>query len=219
MKRTLAVLLLGVAAAAHAAAPPELHLTVTPGGVSVSGATPTNDVVLMNVALDQFHHGMRQSNDVLAIVDSDGDGVVSYTPVGGIPLRSIWVAVDRDSGLYAIGGRPDYPVRALAFAPSSLKKDVTGEIASFLADGSERYVLIVRPKNSGGAWILSAFDGSTADADHKRDGKLDVVLSAATPVIGTAAAPKHLKNGDIVVAVDTVHMAVFAAEIGKGGAQ
>jgi len=73
--------------------------------------------------------------------------------------------------------------------------------------------LLVRP--GGGAWLLTAFDGESTDADAHGDGRVQLAFDAAATVSGKDKAPKHLRKGDTVVAIDPGHLDVFAATLQK----
>ena len=191
--------------------PPALRATVTSTGVEVINATPKGEVVLMTASVDSDGGLLRQVTGAKRFTDDDGDGIVRYAASRPIPLRSIWVAVDLDSGRYAIAGPEGYPLAVLPFPSALLQHDAEGAIGVFGNEMVSAELFVIRPK--AGAWRLRAAEGGGGDADKEKNGKLDLAAGDAVPVGGSGPAPKHLRKGDIVVVIDPTQMEVFAGEI------
>ena len=59
--------------------------------------------------------------------------------------------------------------------------------------------------------------GDSLDLDHATDGKVVIAFTNAKAIDTTDPPPAHLQNGDVLVAVDPVHMDVFTTTIRGGG--
>ena len=202
-----------VAWAAFAAEPAALQGTVTETDVEVRNATPNGDVVLMTAQLEAHAGLLRQIGGATRASDADGDGIVRVTPVRPIPLRSIFVAVDLESGRYLIAGPEDYPLAVVPFPSHLLQSDADGVLGLADQEVVSAQVLVVRPKT--GAWRLVASEGGDGDADQTSNGKLSLASFDALPVGGSGPAPKHLRKGDILAVIDPGRMEVSVTEIGK----
>ena len=205
-------LALGVAFAVSGFAQSPIGIDVRDGGVTVSGVTPGGSIALVAVGRGAGRRGMiSQYRESRLLADENGDGTITYRPAREIPDRSVWLGVDLIDGRYAIGASPEF-VFGNSSLVSSLRKDAEGELAILEKEIPRLTVLLVRPKS--GAWLFEAREGGAADHDGP-NGRLQLFFSDAIAIEGKDNAPKHLKNGDVVLAVDPYQLSVFAAEVGK----
>jgi hypothetical protein len=201
------------ATAASTSALPPLSMTVTHNRITVQGVAPASTVVLYGVGLEPYRYSTRivESATVIAAVD----GTVTYTPSTPIPFRSIWIAVDQQSGAFVVSGRVAYPIQRRLFDESAFRRNQAGEIASLDSAQPELYTLIVRP--GSGAWRIFTRDGGTGDADAVADGSVGVLFRQATaigPVAGSTP-PDYLVDGDVVALIDPLHMDIAARQLGN----
>ena len=189
-----------------------LALQVGENSVQISNLTPGGDVVLFSCAkYVRNGQGMNDSRPRL-LHDDDGDGVVTLP--GPVPYRSVWVAVDYRTGAMATGAREGFPLYVAPIAPELFRKDAEDQIAALEKRILRLMLLVVRPKQ--GAWALRAREGGSADRDREANGRLLMAFEDATPLEeGKEKAPKRLKAGDVVVAIDLGHLDVFVGEVGK----
>ena len=204
----LALLALSSAALAQSA---PLALQVGENSVQVSNLTPGGDVVLFSYAkYVRNGQGVNDSRPRL-LRDDDGDGVVTLP--GPVPYVSVWIAVDYKTGVVATGAREGFPLYVAPLAPM-LRKDADDQIATLEKRILRLMLLVVRPEK--GAWTLRGREGGSADRDKEANGRLSMAFEDAQPLEeGKEKAPKHLKAGDVVVAVDLGHLDVFLSEVGK----
>jgi len=192
------------------AADDPLQITVESSGIDVSHATPSGKVVIYAVLLDG-RRGVLLHRRVIRAVTADSAGQARYDADAPLPLRSICVAVDVESGRLAWGGPAGYEVQVQPFPTSRLKREFDGTSGLADAEITRAGLLIVRPRT--GAWHIAASEGGGGDADEKRDGKLSIDFSAAQPVYGDAPPPSRLKKRDVVVLIDSTHLELFTTEI------
>jgi len=203
-------LILSVRLYAANAAP--LSATVTNTAIEVRNVTPGGEVALMTASIEGVGGLLRQVTGATVVQDNDGDGIVRFSSPRPIPFRSIWVAVDLESGRHVIAGPDGYTVTVLPFSATLLKKDTDGVLGLFNGEMVSAEMLVVRPKS--GAWHLLTVEGAGSDGD-KTHGKLGLLNTDAMPVGDSGPPPKHLKNGDILAVIDPGRMEVFVTEIGK----
>lgn len=203
------IVLLSFVAAAHAADDP-LQIAIEPSVIAVTNATPSGTVVVYTVSLDG-RRGVLLQRRIARAVTADATGHARYVPDVPLPLRTICVAVDVESGRMTFGGPPDYEVDVRPFPTGKLKRESDGESGLVDALIPRAGLLIVRP--GIGAWHLSASEGAGGDADEQQDGKLSIDFSAARPVYGDTPAPARLKKRDVVVLVDSARLELFTTEI------
>lgn len=202
-----------VAAGAFAADAPPLTAEVGANAIVVRNVTLSGDVVLMGVSVESAGGLLSELSGALRRTDDDGDGAVTFTLGRSIPFRSIFVLVDVESSRFVIAGPAGYDIATLHFPATLMKKDAEGVLGLFDEERVSAQMLIVTKK--GGAWRLVATEGGAEDGDREGNGKLSLSNLDARPVSGTASAPKHLKNGDVIAVIDPGRMEVFVAEIGK----
>lgn len=213
MRKILSCLLVVcLAPAAFAASAAPLQMAVSNRSVTVSNVSPGGAVVLFSCGRVALARSIAVKPGAKVLRDDDRDGVVQFTPPGGVPLRSVWVAVDEGSGNIAAGARPDFPLVVQTLGESSLRKDVEQEIAELAVDVPRLLVLLVRP--GSGAWIEAVFDGEKGDHDGA-NGRVKLSFDELQTVDGKDKAPKHLTRDDAVVAIDPGHLDVFTAQVGR----
>jgi hypothetical protein len=206
-------ILLVVAPAAFAAAPPQLQVAVSKQAVTVSNVTRGGSIVLFSCSRGGMARTIAVKPGANVLRDDDKDGVIQFAPIGGlVMLRSVWIAVDQESGAVAAGARPEFPLIVRPLAEDNLRKDVEQQIASLAIDIPRLLVLLVRPGT--GAWIEAVFDGEKGDHGAS-NGRVDLSFEDLQTIDGKDKAPKHLKKDDAVIAIDPGQLDVFVAQVGK----
>lgn len=212
--RTLVISLLLLVALGPAAfaqtAPLTVHVADT--SVKVFNLTPGGDVILFSCA--RSGRDGRTYNDAKPrlLHDDDGDGVV--TLAGDVPYVSVWIAVDYETGAVDVGAPEGASPWVRPISENFYRKDADEQILALEQELQRMSLLIVRPGK--GAWSLRAREGDAGDRDNDSNGKLLVAFEDAKPLEeGKEQAPKHLKAGDVVVAVDLGQYDVFVGEVIK----
>jgi len=203
---------LRVGGAAHAA-DSQFRVTVDAAAVTISGVPPGGSVVLFSCTRTSSFRSIAVKPAAVMMSDEHHGSVIRYAPSGGVPLRSVWIAIDAGSGEAAAAAPADFPLLVSPIGADDLKKDVEGEIASMGLGLPRLSMLLVRPGT--GAWIMTGFDGEATDHDQRGDGRVQLAFEDAKPVSGKDKPPKHLRKGDTVVAIDPGHLDVFIATIDK----
>jgi hypothetical protein len=196
--------------AAQPSAPPVV--TVAEQQVTVSNATPNANVVLYSIGLEPYRRLERVTRTAKVVV-AGADGVATYASQTPISTRSVWIAVDDATGSYALASREGYEIRRIDFPESALKKDVAGEVEALLVDRAILHVAVIRP--GVGAWAVIGYEGGAGDTDKKSDGHLSLDFALAHPFSDGTPELKHLKNGDVVIAVDPNTLETMVTRIGK----
>jgi len=186
------------------------QVTIEANRVTASHFHPGARVVLYAVSLvsDGYSSGSRAFNALLT--DDDHDGAITYSSAKPVALRSIWVAVDLDTGEYAVGTPSGYgttqPGRHAAF-----RKSNGGTVDVVAAPSLLAYVLYVRPGQ--GAWTTMAIDGGVGDFDQASDGIASLSLGRFKSVDGTSPAPASLLPGGALFIIDEAHMTTEAVTL------
>lgn len=207
----LAVFLTVVATSAGAQT--QLTLEVRDDFVQVANTTPGGTVILATCARVSRNGRTHMARTATALRDDDGNGIVQYAPGSLIPLRSVWVAVDLVSGATAAAAPPDFPLSVTEIPSVSFKRNAESAADLLDSDGRRLFMLLVRP--GSGAWTLFARDGAGGDEDRSENARLSMQFMDARSVEGRTAAPKQLKEGDVVVVIDPGHLDVSIARIQK----
>jgi hypothetical protein len=202
-----------VAGGVFAADPPPLRLAVSAQDVQVTNVTPGGMVVVHSASLSNDGGLLRQRRVSVIVKDTSRSGAVTFADGTAIPFRSVWIAVDMDTGRFAVGGRAGYDVNIRAFPALHLRGDADGTIGLFDLNQVSGQMLIVRPKN--GAWEVSAAEGGRTDADRSQNGKLSLSVEDATPIGSSGPPPKRLRNGDVIAVIDPHRLDVFVAGLDR----
>lgn len=144
--------------------------------------------------------------------DSDRDGVVILDEP--IPLTSVWIAVDSTTGAYGTGAQVEFPIYVRPIAPAFYRKDAEDQIAALEQRLARVGLLLVRPRQ--GAWMLRGREGAYGDSDGAANSRLLMAFGDLLPVgNGKEKAPKQLKAGDVVVAIDLGQLDIFIGQVTK----
>lgn len=196
---------------ANAATTPSI--TFEGNTITVAGMTPGADVVLFTASLGTIEGQIEERTGARVFTDDDRSGGFAYTTPHGLVRRSVWVAVDLETGKYVFSSPGDAAI-VRQLRTERIKRDSEGVLGIFDNDDQlTAEMLIVRPK--AGAWRLRALEGGDGDADKTRNGKLNLASKDATPVSGNEKSPKRLKNGDVVAVIDPVRLELVIVELGK----
>ena len=176
--------------------------------VLVEGLTPGGQVVLFSVAREPapFVSVMARREVILS---GDGSGGATFDLDSGVPLCSIWVAVDLADGDFTVATPPGYPLRELNLPAGSLRNGPKGKLDRLFKESHLIEILVARP--GGGAWAATVSDGSDEDEDGPANGTLTFGLERLERVGESPAAPDEFAAGDVLVAIDPEAMRVAAA--------
>ncbi|HEX8618382.1 MAG TPA: hypothetical protein VF911_12410, partial [Thermoanaerobaculia bacterium] len=165
----IVILLFASIAAADEALPP-LQLTISDTTVAVGNVTPGGDVVIFVASVENAGGHFLHRGGAKAFRDDDRDGLVTTGDTRPVPFRSIWVAIDVETGRSAAATPAGFPLQSSPLGPELLDEGSEGVTA--VSDLSQRNadMLVVRPKD--GAWRLRAHEGGNGDGDQSSNGKL-----------------------------------------------
>lgn len=138
---------------------------------------------------------------------TENGGSVSYQPEGGVAARSVWIAIDLDTGDTSLS-LPDAGPTPVDFAPERLLRSESGDRVT--DSRSATNYLLVRPGE--GAWTIYADDGGAADEDGINDGSYTFAIGAMAPLTGDPA-PTVLAAGDVLVGIDRMELEYFTTRI------
>jgi hypothetical protein len=90
--------------------------------IVASGVSPGSDVYLFGGL--QVGHGFYSTLMTVDLTasDDDHDGVVRFAYPKGVPLRSVWIAVDQRNGDIGAGVPAGYTLRMSAIPPGAWKR-------------------------------------------------------------------------------------------------
>ncbi len=194
----LAAALLPVAAAlpVQASAQPALEIRFDHERVLIDGVAEEGRVLLHGLTRERVENSfMRLDTFEAELSDDDGDGSVEYDVGRELPWRSLWVAVELESGRVATAS-PNEPLRELSPGKARTPSDDRIAVDSIWFD-----LLVVRP--SGGAWKRRIDEGGSGDDDGSPDGTARVrfdALPAASDA--TREAASQARTGDVIVIID-----------------
>jgi hypothetical protein len=194
---------------ASAAAPISIQVGET--AVDIANSTPSGHVLLVNAGLESYGGMLVQrggSQDLVA----GSDGTCRYVSKSQISLRSVWIAVDIETGQYVTGSRMGYIAIVQPLSPTLLSKDASGVMGVTDIEARSLDLYFVRPKQ--GAWRLRAAQGGPDNAQMFA-GKLKLSSVDAQPVVGKDPPPSRLKTADLVILINTGRLETLIAEIGK----
>lgn len=179
--------------------------------VTARGLTPGGGAVFFSVAHEPrlAYYTIRRVAHY--VEDADGDGIVSHTVAEPIPYAMVWLVIDADAGTIAAATLDDSAQRFTQERVTVAKKDVAGEWARLTSERSWLEMVVVRPKKL--AWELTVMRGGAADVDKRDERFFDTPLELFRPLSPGAPALKHLKKGDVLVAIDPERLEYFVVGV------
>lgn len=206
----VSLLICATAWAQNTPAPPAI--TFEESAVVASGLTPGKSVVWFGVELrvDAEYSTSRTERYHVGTVASDG--TARFTLDKSAPLRSIWTAVDLDSGAFALAVPQGYRLVQLKNPPCRLGQGAASQSDAILDTRPYLVGLVVRP--GVGAWSFAGGDGGQRDEDGVNDGHLRFALDKLDPLQDSPAAPGKVSPSDLWFVLDPQRMEI---SVHKGG--
>lgn len=206
--RHILILVVFLCAAAGAFADPRvtaLTVNAQERQVRVTGITPNHQAIVFSVGIGRIGNTPALTREARALTDDDGDGAVELT-VHRLPARSVWVAVDLESGDVAVATADGSVPVALQLAENAwlAGKEHVPVSRSYVE------AVVIRP--TAGAWTARLADGGARDADSLRNGISTFRLDAMQRLAGAETAPPLAQPNDILIVADPQTLELFVSE-------
>lgn len=144
--------------------------------------------------------------------DDDHDGVVRFSYPEGVPLRSVWVAVDQRSGDIGAGVPSGYTLRMTDVPPGAWKRKAGAAIDALAIEHKALEYLFVHPGH--GVWRWAADQGSKRDEDGLNDNIVTISPARMRRAgKGSPAAPATFAAGGVMVAIDLFSLEVLTSRV------
>lgn len=200
MKGRFVFALVALCASPLVATPPEPAVSFSTEGPVASGMTAGGQLILLGVSKEYDDGVRRLVRSEAALTDSDQDGSVELDLGKEVSPQSVWIAVDLESGGYAVDGPDEAILTTLPLTGEEVQSS-SNEADELVIEGRwSLHVLLVRPEV--GAWLASVTDGGVDDADGVGDGVVHFPLDRLEPLDGSPALnPPNVASGDVLLAV------------------
>lgn len=195
-----------------------VSLSFEPSAVVAHGATPAGDVVFFSIAREPQGYFQRVARrQEILVADSVGDA--RFELEEATPLKSVWVAADLETGEFAIGAPPGFPLQEIEFPGRGFEVGAPGQVQRLRQRFSWVDMLVVRPQT--GAWSLRAWDTSPNDRDGADDDLTTTSVEDLVPLGASPEPPQHYQADDIVVVINPRDLRFYATRLlgapGEGG--
>lgn len=188
-----------------------MTLSVDAEGVTVSALPAGAQVILFGAGREPGRHQSTVRHWTEVLRDDDRDGVVRFS--SAVTHKSIWIAVDLESGEFVANTGPGYPRREVTHG-FSVKRNNVGQLSKLENARGIAELLIVRPRQ--GAWRLSAEKNSRVDEGRDSPSAMRLDASSFQPVNGVASTDlKHLKRGDVLAMIDPRVMEFYVIQVNE----
>lgn len=193
------------------AAQPVIHVVPDSAEIQIDAVEPGGCVALLGAhrRLEGYvtvAGGLQQ-----ILVDEDRDGSVTVELEIGVPLASLWVAVDLTSGLSSVAWPAEFAALPLTVPTLRLDETENFEASGATLEMSGRLfeVFLVRPGEASGIWHQTLANGGPMDADPDPASmslRLDRLESLAEDGAEAAPAPASLGRDDLVILLDPTRL-------------
>lgn len=180
--------------------------------IVASGVSPGTDVYLFGgLQVGRGFYSTLLTVDLTAS-DDDHDGIVTFAYPEGIPLRSVWVAVDQRNGDIGAGVPSGYTLRMTSVPPGAWKRKSGAAIDALAIEHKALEYLVVHPGQ--GVWRWQADQGSKRDEDGLDDNVVTISPARMRRAgKGSPAAPAAFAAGGVVVAIDPFSLEVLTSRV------
>lgn len=185
--------------------PSGMTLTFGTGQVTVGGVVGRHQVIAFGIGIGVRGYTPLLTRNVKASRDDDGDGIIAF-PARSLTPRSVWAAVDFETGDYVVGTPTGEMPRPLNFPADSWR----GNRVDLDIHRAYLEVLVVRRRV--GAWTLRAADGGSNDADATSNAVLKLRLDKMEKLIGEEKGPPFAVAKDLIIVVDPQNLDTFVSE-------
>jgi hypothetical protein len=186
------------------------RLAIGANALTATGVTPGHDVIFFGVA--QVVDGFDATSVRYFKVASDDthSGAASVQIDGGVPLKSVWIAVDTQTAKFATStpdgfAAPTWPITV------QFSKDESTRVRRMSLPARIADVLYVH--SNGTAVTLFGGDGNVFDADGHFDGLATVSLKNGRPVDDHHQRPDEFGLGGILFVVDPQRLQAAAIRL------
>lgn len=187
MKRSLVLLLFAIASSATAAP----AITFESHAVIATGVTPGGTTAWFAVSHEASRYPARISRNASVLAD-EGDGMVRLDLPHEIPVSSVWIVADVETGETTVAAPAGFKVKSSTLPAAALRHRASGIAPHVQLDVDEVEVLYVRPRI--GAWST-------------RSGRA-LALHSMEPLGDSPAPPDDFAANDMIVVVDPFAMTV-----------
>lgn len=212
MKTVVFCVFAALVASTLSAEPPRITVQVNPHEIVVSGVSPGSDVQLfgaLQVARGYYTSFERAD---LTGTDDDHDGIVHVAYPKGVPLRSVWVALDARNGDVGAGTPAGYPLKMTDIPPAAWRRKSGDAIDTLSIAHKALEYLLFHPGH--GAWLWQADQGGPRDEDGVDDRILTISPGQMLPVKSPGPKPPHtFPGGAVLVAIDPFTLEVVTSRI------
>jgi hypothetical protein len=190
------------------AAPPVVSFE--PQAVTAAGVTPKGRLVWFSIAREISRNAAKIVPRIEQVDDDDGDGQVRLDLARPVPLRSIWFAVDLETGETGVAAPEGFPLLEATLPDQA----IAAALDRLDLERQFVYLLLVRP--GVGAWTLRVGDGGSSDEDRQPDGTLRAAL-ASLEGLGPVPIPppERFSPKDVLLVIDPNRMEFLRFQVGS----
>jgi hypothetical protein len=168
-------------------------------------------VVLIGLAREPLGYYSNLQPFVEQIDDSDSDGITRYELQSANDWKSIWGAVDLQSGDYVVS-RPDRsPGRQVNFKGRGLGRGANGKLSKLEHEGQWLELMLVRP--TGDVFQALVVDGGPFDEDGRNDNVVNVSFDALNLAAGKGTKQDEYRAGDVLFVIDPDDLSMVAVKV------
>jgi hypothetical protein len=201
------------------AQPASFGISFTATAIEVSGAPSGHDVLVFSIAREPGRYATNVVRRDKILSAAPGSKNVTWDIGGTIPPRSIWCAIDLQTGEFDVKS----PWQGYGESDAKSEPQRMAEAPGFPRDGTDLtaiaheradvFVLLVTPGR--GVWILRSGDGGSKDEDS-RSGKVLVLFSKLAPFTANGPPPpRKLSPNDTVILLDPVYLKFWSGRVGR----
>jgi hypothetical protein len=146
------------------------------------------------------------------LVGLPGSPSLSWDIGREISPKSVWCAVDLQTGDFDVRTPQGFEMRRMLDAPS-FPRDGANGLLSMVHERAEAVVLLITPGR--GVWVQRTSDGGKDD-DDSQVGKARIRFDKLPPWVKNGPlAPRRLTSNDTLIVIDPIYLDVWTARVGQ----
>jgi hypothetical protein len=186
----------------------------------ISGLTPDAEAAIVFATRHLEGFAPVATYGAELVRDEDGDGLVSWSPEGGVRALSAWVVIDLSNGEWARAWGERFTGEEEVLPVAAFERGTSGAIEQVGRGGVLYFGALARPGADAarrGLWQGLVGDGEETDGDLASDGRVSFAPRLAEPVGASPAPPEHLEPGDVVVFLDPGRLTLSVGVLPRPG--
>lgn len=178
--------------------------------ITIDGATPRTSLAVIGYGRYVDPDRMERRNEIEKVLIADDAGHARLE-IPHATIQMIFLVVDMTTGTTTVSSPPSYQPNRIMVPPDGLSKNDD----AILTGSFNTVAWLIRPGT--GVWKARAYRSGRGDENPHRSARTKIGFAHFTSLNASPAAPGHLQDGDVVMAVNPDNLQFWILTQGRAG--